>query len=85
MWATNSLWFEVAIVSAVYALGNIAFGHFEEQTPKLPESEVSANAYFCLRTFVLLWTSASLSCARTALFAGHLYTRVLLAEEEGDK
>ena len=34
MWATNSLWFEIAIVSIIYALGNIVFGHFEERTPK---------------------------------------------------
>ena len=34
MWATQSLWFEVAIVSIIYALGNIIFGHFEERTPK---------------------------------------------------
>jgi hypothetical protein len=30
MWSTNSLWFEVAIVSIIYAVGNIVFGHFEE-------------------------------------------------------
>lgn len=35
MWQTDSLWFEIAIVSSVYALGNILMGHFEEQTPKL--------------------------------------------------
>jgi hypothetical protein len=34
MWATNSLWFEIAIVSIIYALGNILMGHFEERTPK---------------------------------------------------
>ncbi|MFC0514156.1 hypothetical protein ACFFGT_08100 [Mucilaginibacter angelicae] len=33
MWATESLWFEVAVVSIIYALGNIIFGHFEERTP----------------------------------------------------
>lgn len=33
MWATASLWFEVAVVSIIYALGNIIFGHFEERTP----------------------------------------------------
>lgn len=34
MWETPSLWFEVAVVSVIYALGNILFGHFEEQTSK---------------------------------------------------
>jgi hypothetical protein len=28
------LWFEVAVVMTIFALGNILFGHFEERTPK---------------------------------------------------
>jgi len=35
MWTTNSLWFEIAIVSIIFAVGNILMGHFEERTPKL--------------------------------------------------
>ena len=35
MWTTESLWFEIAVVSIIYALGNIIMGHFEEQTPKI--------------------------------------------------
>jgi len=35
MWNTESLWFEVSIVSIIYALGNILMGQFEEQTPKV--------------------------------------------------
>jgi len=35
MWTTESLWFEVAIVSIIFAVGNMVMGHFEEQTPKL--------------------------------------------------
>ncbi len=35
MWATESLWFEIAIVSIISALGNILMGHFEERTPKI--------------------------------------------------
>jgi len=35
MFTTGSIWFEIAIVSIIYALGNILFGHFEEQTPKI--------------------------------------------------
>ncbi len=30
----DTIWFEIAIVSMIFALGNILFGHFEEQTPK---------------------------------------------------
>ncbi|AEE48718.1 hypothetical protein Halhy_0811 [Haliscomenobacter hydrossis DSM 1100] len=35
MWNTDSLWFEIAVVSIIYALGNILMGHFEERTPKI--------------------------------------------------
>ena len=28
------MWYEIAIISAVFAIGNILFGHFEEMTPK---------------------------------------------------
>ena len=35
MWNTESLWFEVSIVSIIYALGNILMGHFQEHTPKI--------------------------------------------------
>ena len=35
MWTTDSLWFEIAIVSMIYAIGNMVMGHFEEQTPKI--------------------------------------------------
>ncbi len=35
MWTTESLWFEIAIVSIIFAIGNMVMGHFEEQTPKI--------------------------------------------------
>jgi len=35
MWNTNSIWFEVSIVSIAILLGHIFLGHFEERTPKL--------------------------------------------------
>lgn len=31
---THTLWFEVAVVMSIFALGNILFGHFEEHKPK---------------------------------------------------
>lgn len=34
MWHTNTLWFEIAIVMAIFAFGNILFGHFEAHKPK---------------------------------------------------
>ena len=30
----NTLWFEVAVVTGIFAFGNIFFGHFEERTPR---------------------------------------------------
>jgi len=35
MWTTESLWFEIAIVSIIFAVGNMVMGHFEERTPKI--------------------------------------------------
>jgi len=35
MWATESLWFEIAIVSIIFAIGNMVMGHFEQRTPKI--------------------------------------------------
>lgn len=34
MWNTNTLWFEIAIVTVFFLLGHIYFGHFEERSPK---------------------------------------------------
>ncbi len=34
MWETNSLWFEIAIVSITFTLGHILLGHFEERSPR---------------------------------------------------
>ena len=49
MFTTGSLWFEIAIVSIIFALGNITMGHFEERTPKL---KGSANTYSRRYSFV---------------------------------
>ena len=35
MWTTESLWFEIAIVSIIYAVVKMVMGQFEEQTPKI--------------------------------------------------
>lgn len=34
MWNTHTLWFEIAIVSIFFLVGNIYLGHFEERSPK---------------------------------------------------
>src|SRR5512134_79542 len=35
MWSTDTLWFDLAIVFAIFAFGSVLFGHFEEHKPKL--------------------------------------------------
>lgn len=34
MWHTNTLWFEIAIVMSIFAIGIILFGQFEDHKPK---------------------------------------------------
>lgn len=34
MWDTNTHWFDVAVVTSVFAFGSILFGHFEEHKTK---------------------------------------------------
>lgn len=34
MWDTNTLWFEIAVVTIFFLLGHIFLGHFEERSPK---------------------------------------------------
>ena len=34
MWSTNTYWFDFSLVSLIFAIGNMLFGHFEEHTPK---------------------------------------------------
>ena len=60
MWSTNSLWFEVAIVSIIYAVGNIIFGHFEERTPKFRRvgKYILTLIIVCLFSFYLGRTAA---------------------------
>jgi hypothetical protein len=29
-----SFWYEIGLISSIFAVGNIFFGHFEEKTPK---------------------------------------------------
>jgi hypothetical protein len=34
MWSARTVWFDIAVVMSVFAVGNILFGHFEEHKPK---------------------------------------------------
>ena len=65
MWHTNTLWFEVAIVSTFFALGHIFFGHFEERTPKWRKL-----LKYIITTIIVLLIS---------VFVGRIYSLGLLA------
>jgi hypothetical protein len=65
MWSTESLWFEVAIVSMIYAFGNILMGQFEERTPKFRR----VGKY--ILTLLII-------CA-ISVFFGRIYSMTLLA------
>ena len=34
MWSTDTYWFDIAVVTAIFAVGSVLFGHFEEHKPK---------------------------------------------------
>jgi hypothetical protein len=34
MWNTGTIWFEVSLITCMFAYGHIFFGHFEVHTPK---------------------------------------------------
>lgn len=41
----DTIWFDIALVLFVFAIGNIFFGHFEEHTPK--RKRVAKVFFFC--------------------------------------
>lgn len=57
-------WFEVAVICAIFGVGNILFDHFEERTPKW-------------RRITKLFVITGLSCAISAT-AGRLWFFVFL-------
>ncbi len=61
MWQTDSLWFEIAVVSIIFSLGHISFGHFEERTPRFRK-------FLKYLFFVALIISLSVFFGRTTAF-----------------
>lgn len=62
MWNTESLWLEVAVVSFIFAVGNMLFGHFEERTPRWRR----VGKYILMTIIVLL---LSVYVSRTVAFS----------------
>ncbi len=72
MWSTDTLWFEVAIVSMVIALGHICLGHFEERTPRLRKL-----LKYVLSLFLVIGLSAAFGRTTALLVFGLLFIPVL--------
>lgn len=34
MWSTDTIWFEISVITGLTSFGQIYFGHFEKHTPK---------------------------------------------------
>lgn len=34
MWSTNTIWFDICLITSIFAFGHIFFGHFELHTAK---------------------------------------------------
>ncbi|MEM1158849.1 MAG: hypothetical protein AAGH72_11410 [Verrucomicrobiota bacterium] len=71
------MWFEVALVASIFALGNIYFGHFEEGTPKWRRV---AKFFICITLSVLisavagrLWFFVFLGMMLTSVLVIHLW------------
>jgi hypothetical protein len=65
MFTTQSLWFEIAVVSTIFAIGNITMGHFEERTPRVRR----------VAKYILILT---LICVISVLF-GRMIAMIVLA------
>ena len=86
MWSTNSLWFEVAIVSIIYAVGNIVFGHFEERAPKFRRAGKYIVTLIIVCLVSVLFGKNDCYVFSCCFFnTTSLYTRVLFAQEKGNQ
>ena len=59
------MWYEVAIMSLIFAVGNILFGQFEEKTPKWRR---------LLKMFIVIGISVTIS-----YFAGRIWFYIFLS------
>lgn len=73
MWSTDTIWFDVSLVTGLTAVGSIFFGHFEEHTPKIKR-------VFKLFFFVALVITITLTVGRlwTYLFLAGMLVAVVI-------
>jgi len=64
MWNTDTIWFDISLVTLFFLLGHIYFGHFEERSPKWRK----VAKYIVTLTVIIL----------LSVYAGRTYAFVLL-------
>jgi len=76
-WRTDTLWFEVAIICGITAVGSILLGHFEEGTAKWRRvlKLVNANVITVLLSATLgrVWAFGLLGLILAAVLVIHLW------------
>lgn len=83
MWETDSLWFEVAIVSITFALGHILMGHFEERAPKTKKLIKYIVTLIVVITLSLCFGRTAAMMIYTALFIPVLYIHGIVLPKKG--
>ena len=77
MWRTDTLWFDVAVVMTIFAVGSILFGRFEEHKPRsrrvLKVAGVLAVILALSATIGRLWAYGVLMLPLLAAAWVHLY------------
>lgn len=76
-WRIDTLWFEIAIISSLTAVGNIVLGHFEAGAPKwrrvLKLVTINMVAVFLSATVGRIWTFGLLGLMFVAVLVIHLW------------
>ena len=83
MWNTSTYWFDIALVSIIFAVGNILFGHFEEHRPKLKrllKVVIVLGVSLILSYFKLRWVFYAVL---SALALGVVYIHVIWLPQHG--
>lgn len=83
MWQTDSLWFEVAVVSTTIALGHIFLGHFEERTPSIRKFYKYLLSLLVVVGISILFGRTVAFSVYAALFIPVLYIHLVLLPKKG--
>jgi hypothetical protein len=77
MWQRDSVWFDLAVILAVFALGSVTFGRFEQHKPRLRRVVkvvlVSALYVWIAQGAGRLWAGVFLGVAALAALVVHTW------------